>query len=93
MDLSEKEETLNELNVDEDCNGVSGTSFVVCSAVIVACVCMCRFTQPENLGSESKIKCNKCRSYQESTKRLMVKKLPIVICFHLKVSHYLCNVC
>lgn len=23
-----------------------------------------RFTRPENLGSESKIKCNKCRSYQ-----------------------------
>lgn len=62
-----------------------------------------RFTRPENLGSESKIKCNKCRSYQvclkvaqdhfgdwhvlfykESTKRLTIKKLPIVICFHLK---------
>ena len=25
---------------------------------------LCRFTRPENLGSESKIKCNKCRSYQ-----------------------------
>lgn len=46
--------------------------------------CLERFTRPEPLGSESKIKCNKCRSYQESTKRLTVKKLPIVVCFHLK---------
>lgn len=46
--------------------------------------CLERFTQPENLGSESKIRCVKCRSYRESTKRLTVKKLPIVICFHLK---------
>lgn len=26
-----------------------------------------RFTRPESLGSESKIKCNKCRSYQVCT--------------------------
>lgn len=46
--------------------------------------CLERFTRPEALGSESKIKCSKCHSYQESTKRLTVKKLPIVVCFHLK---------
>lgn len=49
-----------------------------------------RFTQPEQLGSESKIRCVKCRNYRESTKRLTVKKLPIVICFHLKVSLSVC---
>jgi ubiquitin carboxyl-terminal hydrolase 22/27/51 len=46
--------------------------------------CLDRFTRPESLGSESKIKCNQCHSYQESTKKLSIKKLPIVTCFHLK---------
>ncbi|KAK3740676.1 hypothetical protein QZH41_019047, partial [Actinostola sp. cb2023] len=46
--------------------------------------CLRRFTRPERLGSEAKIKCNKCQSYQESTKQLSMKKLPIVVSFHLK---------
>lgn len=48
---------------------------------------LCRFTRPEHLGSSAKIKCGGCHSYQESTKQLTMKKLPIVACFHLKVSH------
>lgn len=44
-----------------------------------------RFTRPEHLGSSAKIKCSGCHSYQESTKQLTMKKLPIVACFHLKV--------
>ena len=46
--------------------------------------CLERFTKPENLGSTAKIKCNNCNSYQESTKQLSMKKLPIVASFHLK---------
>ncbi|XP_006813337.1 ubiquitin carboxyl-terminal hydrolase 22-like [Saccoglossus kowalevskii] len=46
--------------------------------------CLRRFTKPEHLGSHAKIKCCKCQSYQESTKQLTMKKLPIVACFHLK---------
>ncbi|XP_064609378.1 ubiquitin carboxyl-terminal hydrolase 22-like isoform X2 [Liolophura sinensis] len=46
--------------------------------------CLKRFTKPEHLGSSSKIKCSKCHSYQESTKQLTMKKLPVVVCFHLK---------
>ncbi|XP_032816859.1 ubiquitin carboxyl-terminal hydrolase 22-like [Petromyzon marinus] len=46
--------------------------------------CLRRFTRPEYLGSSAKIKCSGCRSYQESTKQLTMKKLPIVACFHLK---------
>ena len=45
-----------------------------------------RFTRPEHLGSSAKIKCSHCRSYQESTKQLTMKKLPLVACFHLKVD-------
>ncbi|KAK3091748.1 hypothetical protein FSP39_022316 [Pinctada imbricata] len=46
--------------------------------------CLKRFTKPEHLGSSAKIKCSICKSYQESTKQLTMKKLPVVACFHLK---------
>ncbi|KAM9181434.1 LOW QUALITY PROTEIN: ubiquitin carboxyl-terminal hydrolase 51 [Dugong dugon] len=46
--------------------------------------CLQWFTRPEHLGSSAKIKCSSCQSYQESTKQLTMKKLPIVACFHLK---------
>ncbi len=47
--------------------------------------CLERFTRPEHLGSSAKIKCSSCQSYQESTKQLSLKKLPVVAAFHLKV--------
>jgi len=46
--------------------------------------CLHRFTRAEHLGSSAKIKCSKCHSYQESTKQLTMKTLPLVACFHLK---------
>ncbi|UYV60530.1 USP22 [Cordylochernes scorpioides] len=46
--------------------------------------CLERFTRPEHLGSAAKFKCSSCQSYQESTKQLTMKKLPIVASFHLK---------
>lgn len=46
--------------------------------------CLERFTRAEHLGSSAKIKCNNCQSYQESTKQLTMKKLPVVASFHLK---------
>ena len=47
--------------------------------------CLERFTKAEHLGSSAKIKCSKCEEYQESTKQLSMKTLPIVASFHLKV--------
>lgn len=47
--------------------------------------CLEQFTRAEHLGSTVKIECSKCNIQQESTKQLTVNKLPIVICFHLKV--------
>uniref|UniRef100_A0A8C9Q6C4 Ubiquitin carboxyl-terminal hydrolase n=1 Tax=Spermophilus dauricus TaxID=99837 RepID=A0A8C9Q6C4_SPEDA len=41
--------------------------------------CLRRFTRPEHLGSSAKIKCSGCHSYQESTKQLTMKKLPIPV--------------
>lgn len=54
--------------------------------------CLERFTRAEHLGSSAKIKCSNCQSYQESTKQLTMKKLPVVASFHLKVSHASCAV-
>jgi len=46
--------------------------------------CLTRFTQPEHLGSMSKIRCSHCDRHQESTKQLTMQKLPVVASFHLK---------
>ncbi len=46
--------------------------------------CLERFTRAEHLGSAAKIRCSICKSYQESTKQLTMKKLPLVASFHLK---------
>lgn len=50
--------------------------------------CLEQFTRAEHLGSTVKIECSKCDLQQESTKQLTVNKLPIVICFHLKVRNF-----
>ncbi|KAL4663206.1 hypothetical protein H8959_021002 [Pygathrix nigripes] len=63
-------------------NVVNGESHV--SGTTTLTDCLRRFTRPEHLGSSAKIKCSGCHSYQESTKQLTMKKLPIVACFHLK---------
>lgn len=46
--------------------------------------CLERFTRAEHLGSSAKIKCSSCKSYQESTKQLSMRTVPIVASFHLK---------
>nr|CAD2198728.1 unnamed protein product [Meloidogyne enterolobii] len=44
--------------------------------------CLLSFVRAENLGT--KIKCERCGTYEISTKQLTLRKLPIVACFHLK---------
>uniref|UniRef100_A0A0M3JAT8 ubiquitinyl hydrolase 1 n=1 Tax=Anisakis simplex TaxID=6269 RepID=A0A0M3JAT8_ANISI len=46
--------------------------------------CLQRYIRPEQLGSSAKIKCARCETYEESTKQLTLKTLPMVACFHLK---------
>lgn len=46
--------------------------------------CLERFTRAEHLGSSAKIKCSSCKTYQESTKQLSMRTLPVVASFHLK---------
>ncbi|XP_067088918.1 ubiquitin carboxyl-terminal hydrolase 22 isoform X4 [Osmerus mordax] len=65
-----------------DGSSVNGESHLLGATTLTDC--LRRFTRPEHLGSSAKIKCGGCHSYQESTKQLTMKKLPIVACFHLK---------
>merc|ERR1712227_533401 len=65
-------------------NGSKNTSSLNSGPPISLHDCLQRFTKPEHLGSTAKIKCSSCNSYQESTKQLTMKKLPIVASFHLK---------
>lgn len=44
--------------------------------------CLEKYTKAEHLGSTRM--CSNCGSYQESTKQLTLKTLPIVVSFHLK---------
>lgn len=46
--------------------------------------CLDRFTRPERLGSNEKFYCKHCQTRQESIKQMSVKKLPLVLCFHIK---------
>ncbi|XP_062914683.1 ubiquitin carboxyl-terminal hydrolase 22 isoform X4 [Mobula hypostoma] len=71
------------LSPGSDGNVVNGESHMS-SGTTTLTDCLRRFTRPEHLGSSAKIKCSGCHSYQESTKQLTMKKLPIVACFHLK---------
>lgn len=62
----------------------ASTSAAIKTASLSLYDCLKLFTRTEHLGSSAKIKCNKCQSYQESTKQLSLKTLPIVVSFHLK---------
>lgn len=46
--------------------------------------CLDRFTRQERLGSNEKFHCQKCDTRQESIKQMSVRKLPLVLCFHIK---------
>lgn len=46
--------------------------------------CLERYTRAEHLGSNAKIKCSSCKTYQESTKQFSLRTLPSVVSFHLK---------
>ncbi|CAI8046772.1 Ubiquitin carboxyl-terminal hydrolase 46 [Geodia barretti] len=50
--------------------------------------CLKTFSSHERLCSESKYYCEQCCSKQEATKRLRVKKLPLILALHLKRFKY-----
>lgn len=46
--------------------------------------CLDRFTRPERLGANEKSFCERCQTRQESIKQMSIRKVPLVLCFHIK---------
>lgn len=74
--------------VDPVMNGESGgrTSRAASSALGTSTLlgCLDRFTRPERLGANEKFFCQQCQTRQESIKQMSVRKVPLVLCFHIK---------
>uniref|UniRef100_A0AAY4DHX4 Ubiquitin carboxyl-terminal hydrolase n=1 Tax=Denticeps clupeoides TaxID=299321 RepID=A0AAY4DHX4_9TELE len=50
--------------------------------------CLCSFTDLEELDETELYMCHKCMKRQKSTKKFWIRKLPKVLCLHLKRFHW-----
>ncbi|CAB4296482.1 unnamed protein product [Prunus armeniaca] len=46
--------------------------------------CLDLFTKPEKLGSDQKLYCQNCEELRDSSKQMSIRKLPLVLCLHIK---------
>uniref|UniRef100_A0A5B7CAR0 ubiquitinyl hydrolase 1 n=1 Tax=Davidia involucrata TaxID=16924 RepID=A0A5B7CAR0_DAVIN len=46
--------------------------------------CLDLFTRPEKLGSDQKFFCQNCQERQDSLKQMSIRRLPLVLCLHIK---------
>uniref|UniRef100_A0A7N0V4R6 ubiquitinyl hydrolase 1 n=1 Tax=Kalanchoe fedtschenkoi TaxID=63787 RepID=A0A7N0V4R6_KALFE len=46
--------------------------------------CLDLFTKPEKLGSDQKLYCQSCDGMRESLKQMSIRRLPAVLCLHIK---------
>ncbi|KAJ7966294.1 Ubiquitinyl hydrolase 1 [Quillaja saponaria] len=46
--------------------------------------CLDLFTRPEKLGSDQKLYCQNCEEKQDSMKQMSIRRLPSVLCLHIK---------
>ncbi|XP_072967036.1 ubiquitin C-terminal hydrolase 22-like isoform X2 [Typha angustifolia] len=46
--------------------------------------CLDLFTRPEKLGPDQKLYCQHCQLRQNSVKQMSIRRLPLVLCFHIK---------
>lgn len=46
--------------------------------------CLDLFTRPEKLGSDQKLYCQHCQVKRDSLKQMSIRRLPLVLCFHIK---------
>lgn len=68
------------------CNGEFGQTGVSSQSLGISTLlgCLDRFTRPERLGSDQKFYCQHCQVRQESIKQMSMRRLPLVLCFHIK---------
>lgn len=55
--------------------------------------CLDRYTRSERLGSSEKFYCQNCKVPQESVKQMSIRKMPLVLCLHIKRFEHssMCN--
>nr|CAD1823153.1 unnamed protein product [Ananas comosus var. bracteatus] len=46
--------------------------------------CLDLFTRPEKLGPDQKFFCQQCQVRRDSVKQMSIRRLPLVLCFHIK---------
>ncbi|KAB1204785.1 Ubiquitin carboxyl-terminal hydrolase 22 [Morella rubra] len=46
--------------------------------------CLDLFTRQEKLGSDQKLYCQNCQERRDSVKQMSIKRLPLVLCLHMK---------
>ncbi len=46
--------------------------------------CLAGFTMPEVLGSEDRLKCERCGSYQQARKQMSLESPPVILCLQIK---------
>ncbi|KAK9130306.1 hypothetical protein Sjap_010793 [Stephania japonica] len=46
--------------------------------------CLDLFTRPEKLGPDQKLFCQHCQEKRDSLKQMSIRRLPLVLCFHIK---------
>jgi ubiquitin carboxyl-terminal hydrolase 22/27/51 len=46
--------------------------------------CLDLFTRQEKLGSDQKLHCRNCQEMRDSVKQMSIKRLPLVLCLHIK---------
>lgn len=68
------------------CSGEFGQTGVSSQSLGISTLlgCLDRFTRPERLGSDQKFYCQHCQVRQESIKQMSMRRLPLVLCFHIK---------
>lgn len=93
LDL-EPPSTHSDLNLSNGHGGRSVRGFQMASGATTLYGCLDRFTRLERLGSGEKFYCQNCKVPQDSVKQMSVRKLPLVLCLHIKRFEHssLCNV-
>lgn len=51
--------------------------------------CLRNFVRPESLGSAERWVCDRCRTTQEAVKQMSVRRLPPVLCLHVKLFEHI----